>query len=65
MVKDIAISIVKDIALGLIDTSYWICLFICMVAIIFYMIGSKKSGRVASISFVIYVLTQALKLGLK
>lgn len=65
MIKDIANSIIKDIALGLIDSSYWICLFVSMIGIIFYMVGSKKSGRVASMSFVIYVLTQALKLGLK
>lgn len=65
MVKDIIIVTIKDIALGLISSSYWICLFVCMIAIIFYMVGSKKAGRTASISFVIYVLSQALKLGLK
>lgn len=65
MVKDMMISITKDVALGLIDCSYWICLFVCILGVIFYMVGSKKGGRVASISFVIYVLTQAMKLGIK
>lgn len=65
MIKQFMISAGKDLALGLIDSSYWICLFVSMFALIFYMVGSKKSGRVVSISFVIYVLTQALKLGIK
>lgn len=65
MVKKLMISAGKDLALGLIDSSYWVCLFVSMFALIFYMVGSKKSGRVASISFVVYVLTQALKLGIK
>lgn len=65
MVKDVIVSALKDIALGLIGSSYWICLFVCMIGIIFYMVGSKKGGRVASISFIVYVLSQACKLGLK
>jgi cbb3-type cytochrome oxidase subunit 3 len=65
IIKEFIANTGKDIALGFIDSSYWICLFVCMLAIIFYMVGSKKSGRVASISFVIYVLSQACKLGLK
>ena len=65
MIKQFMISTGKDLALGLIDSSYWICLFVTMFALIFYMVGSKKSGRVASISFVVYVLAQALKLGIK
>lgn len=59
------ISAIKDIALGLIDCSYWICLFTSMIGIILYVVGAKKGGRVASISFVIYILTQAMKLGIK
>jgi hypothetical protein len=65
MVKDVIISAIKDIALGLIGSSYWICLFVCMIAILFYMVGCKKSGRVASISIVVYVLSQAIKMGIK
>lgn len=65
IIRDFIINKGKDIALLLIDSSYWICLFVCMLAIILYMAGCKKGGKVASISFVIYVLTQAIKLGLK
>jgi len=65
MIKDLIIATFKDIALGLIGSSYWICLFVCMIAIIFYMAGSKKAGRTASISFIVYVLSQAIKMGIK
>lgn len=65
MIKEFFVSAGKDVALGFIGCSYWICLFVCMLSLIFYMVGSKKSGRVVSISFIIYVLTQALKLGIK
>lgn len=65
MIKDFLIATIKDIALGLIGSSYWICLFVCMLGIIFYMVGCKKGGRVASVSFVVYVLSQACKLGLR
>lgn len=65
IVKEFLSTKGKEVILVCMDLSYWICLFICMLAIIFYMVGSKKSGRVASISFVIYVLIQSLKLGLK
>lgn len=65
MIKDIITSFTKDMALGLIDCSYWICLFVSMLGIIFYVAGAKKGGRIASISFVVYVLTQSLKLLIK
>lgn len=65
MIKDILTAMTKDIALGLIDCSYWICLFISMLGIIFYAIGVKKGGKVTSISLVIYVITQAMKLAIR
>jgi hypothetical protein len=65
MVKDMIVEALKDIALGLIGSSYWICLFVAMIAVLFYMVGCKKSGRVASISIVVYVLSQAIKMGIK
>lgn len=65
MVKEFMISAGKDLALGFIDSSYWVCLFVSMFALIFYIVGSKKSGKIVSISFVVYILLQSLKLGLK
>lgn len=65
MIKKFALGLGKDIALGLIDSSYWICLFVCMFAIILYVAGQKKAGKYVSLSFIIYFLLQSLKLGLK
>lgn len=65
MIKDMIVEALKDIALGLIGSSYWICLFVCMIAVLFYMVGCKKAGRTASISIVVYVLAQAIKMGIK
>ena len=58
MIKDFLIN---TLLMGVIDCSYWICLFVCMLSFIFYIVGCKKSGRIASISFIVYILTQAMK----
>ncbi len=65
MIKNFFIKLGTSTALEVIGMSYWICLYVCMFAIILYMAGQKKAGRVASISFAINFLLQALKLGLK
>ena len=65
MIKDFLILNSKDMALGLIDSSYWICLFTCLLALILYCAGQKKTGKYVSISFVVYFLLQSFKLGLK
>lgn len=65
MIRDFFANKGKVFLITCIDSSYWICLIVCMLAIIFYMVGCKKSGKVASMSLVIYVLGQALKQGLK
>lgn len=51
----------KWIGLGIISSSYWICLTACLVALILYIAGQKKAGKYVSISFVIYVVLQAIK----
>lgn len=51
----------KWIGLGIINSSYWICLTACLVALILYIAGQKKAGKYVSISFVIYVVLQAIK----
>ena len=55
----------QDIALVIIDSSYWVCLFTCMFAIILYVAGMKKAGKYVSISFVVYFMLQCFKVGLK
>lgn len=51
----------KWIALGIIDSSYIICLTCCLISLILYMLGQKKAGKYVSISFVLYVILQAMR----
>lgn len=63
-IKNIIIDTLKWISLGIIDNSYWICLFICLAALILYIAGQKKAGKYVSISFIIYFVLQCLKVGI-
>lgn len=59
--KQSVTNFLKWIGLGVINGSYWICLTACLVALILYIAGQKKAGKYASISFVVYVVLQAIK----
>lgn len=63
-IKDLILGLLKWIALGIIDTSYWICLFTCLVALILYISGIKKAGKYVPTSLIIYFVLESLKLGL-
>ncbi|WP_307993072.1 hypothetical protein [uncultured Clostridium sp.] len=65
MIKNFFMDLGKDTALVFINSSYWICLFVCMFAIILYVAGLKKAGKYVSISFIVYFLLQCFKVGLK
>lgn len=54
-------NLLKWIALGIINNSYWICLTTCLIALILYIAGQKKAGKYVSISFVVYFILQAIK----
>ncbi|MDU1279243.1 MAG: hypothetical protein E6960_12265 [Clostridium sp.] len=60
-IKQSVVNFLKWIGLGIINGSYWICLIACLVAIILYIAGQRKAGKYVSISFVIYVILQAIK----
>lgn len=60
-IKQSVVNFLKWIGLGIINGSYWICLIACLVAIILYIAGQRKVGKYVSISFVIYVVLQAIK----
>lgn len=60
-IKQSVVNFLKWIGLGIINGSYWICLIACLVAIILYIAGQLKAGKYVSISFVIYVVLQAIK----
>lgn len=55
------VSLMKWIGRGIINSSYWICLTCCLIAIFLYIAGQKKAGKYVSISFVIYFILQSLK----
>ncbi len=65
MIKKFFVNKGINLALSIIDCSYWICLFVCMFAIILYVAGQKKAGKYVSLSFIIYFLMQCCKVGLK
>lgn len=64
MVKNFIFSGIKDAILTAISLSHWVCLFICMIALVLYIAGSKKAGRCVTITFVVNILIQALKVGI-
>ncbi|MDU7085940.1 MAG: hypothetical protein E6344_19825 [Clostridium sp.] len=60
-IKQSVLNFLKWIGLGIINGSYWICLTACLIALILYIAGQRKAGKYVSISFIIYVVLQAIK----
>lgn len=54
-------NLLKWIGRGVINSSYWICLTCCLLALVLYIAGQRKAGKYVSISFVIYFILQSLK----
>lgn len=59
--KDAVISLLKWIAMGIINGSYWICLVACLIALLLYIAGERKAGKYVTISFVVYFILQSIK----
>lgn len=59
--KTSILNFLKWIAMGIINSSYWICLTVCLIALILYIAGERKAGKYVSISFVVYFVLQAIK----
>lgn len=59
-IKNSIISLCKWVVGGIVASSYWVCLFICMISLLFYISGNKKAGRYASTSLVAFIIIQAL-----
>ena len=55
------LDFLKWLALHFIESSYWICLFSCMLALVLYIAGLKKAGKYVSVSFVLYFFLQSIK----
>ncbi|MGG7142503.1 hypothetical protein ACQPVP_03455 [Clostridium nigeriense] len=60
-IKNGLINFVKWIGIGIINNSYWICLLVCIVSLILYIGGLRKSGKYVTLSIVIYFFLQAIK----
>ncbi|MGL5190894.1 MAG: hypothetical protein ACRC7S_14730 [Cetobacterium sp.] len=56
-----AIRLMKFLFNGLIKGSFWLCLIACMLSLVMYIAGQRKAGKYVSITFILYVLLQALK----
>lgn len=59
--KDATLSLLKWLLMGIINGSYWFCLVACLVALLLYIAGERKAGKYVTISFVVYVVLQAIK----
>ena len=59
--KQSVTNFLKWIGMGIINSSYWICLTACLIALLMYIAGQRKAGKYVSISFVIYFILQAIK----
>lgn len=65
-IKEGIVNIVKWIGVGIlnffINNSYWVCLPIILICILLYVGGCKTAAKIASVTFVIYVILQSLSL---
>lgn len=60
-IKEAIAGFFKGICLSVIEGSYWICLAVCIAALILYIAGQRKAGKYVSISFIIYFVLQSIK----
>ncbi|OPX47855.1 hypothetical protein [Clostridium thermobutyricum] len=50
---------------GVIEVSYWGCLFVGLTALFLYISGLKKAGKYVPVSIMIYFLLQILKVAIE
>ena len=60
-IKNSALKLLKYLFNGLVSGSYWICLISCLIALLLYLNGQRKAGKYVTISFMLYIVLQALK----
>lgn len=60
-IKNSLLNFFKWVGIGIINNSYWVCLFVCIVALILYIGGQRKAGKYVTLSVVIYFFLQAIK----
>lgn len=64
-IKEMIVNLLKWIALGILNASHWICLAVCLIALLMYIGGQRKAGKYVSISFVINFVLQAIRMVVK
>lgn len=60
-IKNSLINLFKWIGVGIINNSYWVCLFVCITSLIFYIGGQRKAAKYVTLSVVIYIFLQSIK----
>lgn len=58
--KEVWVDGAKWLAITIVDNSFWICLTVAMVGLIFYMGGNKKGAKAVTISIIVFVVLQAI-----
>lgn len=65
MIKDKLIEWGKDLSIFMLDSSYTICLTVAIVGLICYCAGYKKGAKAVTLSVIIFVVLQAIKVVIK
>lgn len=65
MIKEFFTNLFTSSALNLINCSYYILLFACMISIVLYAAGLRKAGKYITVTFVVHFLLQSFKIVLK
>ncbi|GAA0825165.1 hypothetical protein ABHA37_17425 [Clostridium tertium] len=60
-IKNGLLNFFKWIGVGIINNSYWVCLFVCIAALILYIGGQRKAGKYVTLSVILYFILQAIK----
>ena len=56
---------IKWLSITIIDSSYTVCLSIAVIGLIFYCAGYKKGAKAVTLSVIIFVVLQAIKVVIK
>jgi hypothetical protein len=54
-------DVLRGILIGIIDNSYWICLFVCLISLMCYLCGQRKAAKYSTLSVVVYFVLRAIK----
>lgn len=64
-IKTSVIDGVKWLSITIIDSSYTVCLGVAIIGLIAYCAGYKKGAKAVTLSIIIFVVLQAIKVVIK